>query len=269
MIAPTALFRAATGRRVGTLLCALLTVGPAVASGQEDRAAAEPGAEAEEEDRRISEYDFAVSHAMRALMAANPEQRRVTVYVARKEGDRWHVYFGSYDVRRRLFRIAYEVIQEEAGSSRFSVREYREDVVADAELNRQATALVTALEAFEPRSVRFKTYVWRKPDGQWVAYFVPVSLRHPLRERLPAHPTIDQRVLLSPDARRILETRNYLEADSAEWELSPSPPSPSLADLLPVLLDPELGPVRLIGQSLVCEINWRGEFESCLIAPPH
>lgn len=265
MIIPSKGRRASLCGRVGTLLCALLAAGPSSASAQEERPTVVRTPEVEDEDQRISEYDFAVSHAMRALMAANPEQGRVTVYVARKEGALWHVYFGSYDVRRSLFRIAYEVVQEEEGGEGFAVRKYPEEVPADAELNRQATALVTALQAFEPRNVRFHTYVWRNADGQWVAYFVPVSVRRPLQEG-PGQPAIDQRVLVSPDARQILETRNYPAADSVEWITPPA--DPTLGDLLPLLLDPQLAPVRLISQSLVCEINWRGEFESCLIAPP-
>lgn len=257
--------RISLARRVGALLCALLVAGAGDALAQQGEAAAGRASPADEEDQRISEYDFAVSHSMRALMAASPEQGRVTVYVARKEGERWHVYFGSYDVRRSLFRIAYEVVQQEEGGEEFAVRKHPRDTPSDAELNRQATALVTALQAFEPRSVRFHTYVWRDADGRWVAYFVPASVRRPLREGL-AQPTIDQRVVLTPDARQILETRNYPAADSVQWITPPS--NPTLADLIPFLLDPQLAPVRLISQSLVCEINWRGEFESCLIAPP-
>lgn len=264
MIPRFAVLRTCLFRRAGTLACALLAL--AAGDGLAQQAAATPAvAPSPDENRRISEYDFAVSHAMRALMAANPEQGRVTVYVARKEGELWHVYFGSYDVRTSVFRIAYEVVQQEVGGEQFAVRKYRGDIAADEELNRQATALVTALQAFEPPTVRFHTYVWRDADGRWVAYFVPASLRRPLREEL-AQPTVDQRVVLSPDARQILETRNYPAAETAEWITAEA--EPSLGDLLPFLLDPQLAPVRLISQSLVCEINWRGEFESCLIAPP-
>lgn len=265
MITPATAFRAAAYRSAGALLFVLLAAAPTAVQAQEERPSAAGDPRVEDEDQRISEYDFAVSHAVRALMAADPEQGRVTVYVARKEGALWHVYFGSYDVRRSVFRIVYEVVQQAESSERFAVRKYREEVPADAELNRQATALVTALQAFEPRDVRFHTYVWRNADGQWVAYFVPVSVRRPLQEG-PGQPAIDQRVLVSPDARQILETRNYPATDSVEWITPPS--NPKLGDLLPLLLDPQLAPFRLISQSLVCEINWRGEFESCLIAPP-
>lgn len=264
MIAPISVVRSHLSRRVGAVLCACFTAGAGTGLAQEPPPREGEAPPTAEEGKRISEYDFAVSHAMRALMAAGPDQGRVTVYVARKEEDRWHVYFGSYDVRRFLFKIAYEVVQRGEGSEEFAVRRYRRDIPADAELNRAATALVTALDAFEPRTVRFHTYVWRDADGRWVTYFVPTAVRRPLREGL-GQPAIDQRVLVSPDARQILESRSYPDPDSAEW-ITP-PEGPSLADLLALFLEPQLAPFRLISQGLVCEINWRGEFESCLIGP--
>lgn len=264
MIGPTSVARSYLSRRLAAVLCACLGVGAGAALAQEEPRMPGEAPPTAEEGKRISEYDFAVSHAMRALMAAGPEQGRVTVYVARKEGDRWRVYFGSYDVRRLLFKIAYEVVQREEGSDQFAVRKYRRDIPADAELNRAATALVTALDAFEPKTVRFHTYVWRDADGRWVTYFVPTSVRRPLQEGL-GHPAIDQRVLVSPDAREILESRSYPDPGAAEW-VTPQE-GPSLADLLALLLEPQLAPFRLISQGLVCEINWRGEFESCLIGP--
>lgn len=218
-----------------------------------------------EEGKQISEYDFAVSHAMRALMATGPEQGRVTVYVARKEGTKWHVYFGSFDVRGPTFKIAYDIVQKKEGGADFAVKQFRREVPADPELNRAATALVTALGAFQPRTVRLRTYVWQNLDGRWVTYFVRTPVRRPLRDRL-AQPTIDQRVLVSSDAREILETTSYPDPDSSEWITPPS--SPTLNDVLGFFLDPQLAPFRLISQNLVCEINWRGEFESCLIGPP-
>ncbi|MFQ5679216.1 MAG: hypothetical protein ACE5HP_07125 [Gemmatimonadota bacterium] len=248
--------------RTGICLLACLTAGTGLATAQVPVAGT---GRTTDEGRRISAYDFAVSHAMRALMAAGPEQGRVTVYVARKEGLKWHVYFGSFDARRTAFKIAYDVVQKEEGGAEFAVKKYRRDIPADAELTRAATALVTALEAFQPRTVRFRTYVWQHPDGHWVTYFVPTPVRRPLKDAL-AQPVIDQRVLVSPDAREILETTNYPEPDSAVWIAPPA--SPTLGDVLGFFLEPQFAPFRLISQNLVCEINWRGEFQNCLIGPP-
>lgn len=245
-----------TGR---TLAICLLLAAPGAVLAQD--AAADRAREAAGEDQRISEYDFAVSRAMQALMAAGPDERRATLYVARKEGDLWHVYFGSFDFRGPLFGIAYEVVQTEPGTAEFEVRRYAEDRPADAELTRAAMALVTALDAFEPRSVRFYTYVWRDEAGRWVTYFVPEQVAPGAVRR-----AADQRVVVSADARRVLESR-FGEADREHLWTRATPPSerPTARDLVHILLTPQLAPFALLTRRLVCEMNWDGKIERCLI----
>ncbi len=214
-----------------------------------------------DEGQRISEYDFAVSHAMRTLMETGAEPRRVALYVARKEGERWHVYFGSFDLRGPLFGIAYEVVQAEPGSAEFEVRRYAEDRPADAELTRAAMALVTALDAFEPRSVRFYTYVWRDEAGRWVTYFVPEQVAPGAVRR-----AADQRVVVSADARRVLESRFGAADREHLWtRATPPPERPTARDLVHILLSPQLAPFALLTRRLVCEMNWEGEIDRCLI----
>ena len=222
-----------------------------------------PQERSEEEGRRISEYDFAVSNAMRALMAAGAEQRRVTVYVARKEGELWHVYFGSLDVRAPRFSVAYEVVQSDPGSAAFEVRRFEEDVEADTELTRAALALVTSLDAFEPPTVRFRTYVWRDARGRWVAYFAPASRDGDL--------DVTRRVVVTPDARQVLELRNLLESgeapDSAHWVPAGPATRPTAADFVNLLLRPDLAPLAFVARRLVCELDWEGKIRSCLVTP--
>lgn len=250
-----------TGR---TLAICLLLAAPGAVLAQDG--AADRARDAAGEDQRISEYDFAVSRAMQALMAAGPDERRATLYVARKEGDLWHVYFGSFDLRSPRFDLAYEVVQEAPGSGEFEVRKYEQEVPADAELTRAAMALMTALDVFEPRDVRFYTYVWRDDAGRWVTYFAPEVVGPPGTVRRAA----DQRVVVSPDARRVLESR-YAEADElrdgpAPWSaVSGDQDRPTAADFLHIFLAPQYAPFALITRRLVCEMNWDGEIERCVV----
>ncbi len=246
-------------------LAALLAV-PAPARAQDEAAQAtdEPAPAQQEtatEDRRISEYDFAVSQAMRALMEAGAEGRRVALYVARKEGELWHVYFGSFDFRGPSFGIAYEVVQEAPGSPDFEVQAYQPDMPADPELTRAAMALMTAMDAFEPRSVRFYTYVWRDETGRWITYFVPEAAASGTLGR-----SADQRVVVSPDARRILESR-FGPPEQVPW-LRAGAESATGRDLVQILLSPQYAPLALITRRLVCEMNWEGEIERCLVGAP-
>lgn len=245
---------------------AAMLAGPATAQAQDEAAetredSAQPRQEAATEDRRISEYDFAVSQAMRALMEAGAEGRRVALYVARKEGELWHVYFGSFDFGGPAFGIAYEVVQEAPGSPQFEVQAYQPEQPADPELTRAAMALVTAMDAFEPRSVRFYTYVWRDENGRWITYFVPEAAASGRLGR-----SGDQRVVVSPDARRILESR-FGPPEQVPW-LRAGTESATGRDLVQMLLAPQYTPFALITRRLVCEMNWEGEIERCLVGAP-
>lgn len=245
---------------------AAMLVGPAPAQAQDPAAQAREGAVPPQEgtateDRRISEYDFAVSQAMRALMEAGAEGRRVALYVARKEGELWHVYFGSFDFGGPAFGIAYEVVQEAPGSSDFEVKANHPEVAADPELTRAAMALVTAMDAFEPRSVRFYTYVWRDETGRWITYFVPEAAASGRLGR-----SGDQRVVVSPDARRVLESR-FGPPEQVPW-LRAGAESATSRDLVQILLSPQYAPLALITRRLVCEMNWEGEIQRCLVGAP-
>lgn len=254
--------------RGGLLLLALLAGTAPGAAGQEPGDPGRPAGQPVDEETRISEYDFAVSHAMRALMATGPEQGRVSVYVARKEGPLWHVYFGSYDIRRSAFRIAYEVVQKEEGSEEFVVGTWTADVPADEELDRAATALVNALDVFEPRSVRFYTYVWRDTTGRWVTYFAGAGAPPGPVRRGIGRPGVDQRVVLSPDARRVLESRAFPGDSVPRWIPTAESLAPTVADFFHFFLHPHLAPLTLIGRSLVCEVDREGRIDHCLIGPP-
>lgn len=276
----TTLFSGSPSSAVAACL-AFLAFGVSPVSAQDtvradpaEDAAEAPGREApdqEAEEGRLSEYDFAVSHAMRALMAAGAEQGRVTVYVARKEGELWHVYFGSLDVNDPSFQVAYDVVQDEPGSRAFTVRRFEEDVSADPELTRAALALVTAMGAFEPATVRFHTYVWRDASGRWVTYFAPEVVRRPGARSAD----VNRRVVVSPDARRVLELRNLEDEaeagaggrDAEATAPAVVPPAPTMSDLLNVFFRPALAPLAVVARRLVCEMNWEGELQNCLVAP--
>lgn len=259
---------ASIGSRAGAAWLALCLGTAQFVGAQEPATSAAAANQPSDEGRRISEYDFAVSHAMQALMAAGVEQRRVTVYVARKEKVLWHVYFGSFDIRRPRFRIAYEVVQKRAGSQEFSVRKYRRNVSADANLTHAAMALVTALGAFQPRSIRFNSYVWPDAQGRWVAYFAPTVGPGAAMQRTRE---VDRRVLVSQDARNVLELRNFPEGVPSSTRQAAEilkARGPRLADFVNFFLRPQFAPLTVVMRRLVCRMNWRGRITSCVIGPP-
>ncbi|MFQ5890162.1 MAG: hypothetical protein ACE5JR_08930 [Gemmatimonadota bacterium] len=223
---------------------------------------------AEEEGRRIAEYDNAVHQATEALLAARPEQHRISLYVARQQDARWHVFFGSINIVSSEFTTAYEVTQEEPDGDRYVVSRLTGREPADPELSRAATALVTALGAFEPKWERYQTYVWRDFRGRWVTYFLP----GPTAEgQWPIG--ADMRVLVSFDGQRILEATTFhadltvvepsREAAIATHHRHLAGENPAPTDFAYVLITPQLAPMALVASDYTCTVTRQGRMGPC------
>lgn len=224
--------------------------------------------QAEREGRKIADYDFAVRNATRALMAQNPAQNRISLYVARRQNELWHVYFGSFNVLSSEFRVAYEVVQRAKGSGDFEVRDYPKSPPAVGDLRTAAVALVTALDAFDPRWERYFTYVWKDDSGRWVAYFLPGQTSE---GKWPIGG--DERVLLSADGHRILEVTTFhanvtvvvpsREAAIATHHKHLLYDEPAPTDFAYVLMAPELAPMKLVMSRFSCIVNRKGLLTGC------
>lgn len=223
---------------------------------------------AEEEGRRIAAYDAAVRHATRALLASEPDQHRISLYVARQEDARWHVYFGSFNVLSSEFSTAYEAVQEEPGGDRYRILQRSSRERPEPELSRAARALVTALGAFEPRWERYQTFVWLDFAGRWVTYFLP----GPTAEG--SWPIgADMRVLVSFDGERILETTTFhadltvvepsREAAVATHHRHLAGENPAPTDFAYVLMFPELAPMALVAGDVTCTVTRQGRLGGC------
>ncbi|UCG75293.1 MAG: hypothetical protein JSV95_11245 [Gemmatimonadota bacterium] len=197
-------------RRIGAyaLLAAAAAFCPtARVSGQEVRDATVPETVQRPavEGRRIAEQNFALRYALEALQRVKPEPGRVNLYVTdRREDDLWRVYFGSLDFTSQRFMVAYEAVQATPGSREFVVTSHPRDKPADEFVSRAALALITALNAFEPPKITFYPHVFRESDGRWVTYFLP-DLVPP--GSMPQQ--VDSRVVVSPDARSVLESTRF------------------------------------------------------------
>jgi len=229
--------------------------------------------QAEQEGRRIAAYDFAVRHATQELLGAGVEQNRISLYVARQEDGLWHVYFGSINVLSSEFRTAYEVVQKKPDGKKFSVHRKLDAEPADQELSRAATALITALAAFEPQWERYETYVWLNSRGEWVTYFLPgptVTGQWPIGA--------DMRVLVSFDAKRVLQSVTFhanltLVKPSRKEAIAThhrhlAGENPAPTDFAYVLINPQLAPMALVANGYTCTVRKNGTFGGCEVTPP-
>lgn len=245
------------------LVC--LTVGPAAAA---QVPTAEVLRSAESEGRRIANYHFAVEHATRTLMQAQPEHHRISLYVAREEEDGWHVYFGAINVAIAEFEVAYEAVQSQPGDSAFVLTRLELAREIDRDLSRAAMALITSLDAFEPKWERYATYVWKDAAGRWVSYFLPgqtSSGRWPIGG--------DMRVVVDPGGTRVLSATTFheelvvvepsFEAAVATHHRHVAGEAPAPTDFAYVLISPQLAPMLLVSASFTCQLDREGHVVGC------
>lgn len=223
---------------------------------------------AELEGQRIAKYHYAVEHATNALMKAQPEQHRISLYVAREEADGWHVYFGAINVAIAEFSVAYEAVQTRPGDSVFVLDRYDVPREVDSELSTAAMALIRSLDAFEPQWERYETYVWRDSAGRWVTYFLPgqtSSGRWPIGG--------DMRVVVDPSAGEVLSATTFhqelvvvepsFEAAVATHHRHLAGEAPAPTDFAYVLISPQLAPMLLVSRAFSCQVNREGRLVEC------
>lgn len=223
---------------------------------------------AQEEGRKIAEYDFAVEHATRSLLAGDPEQHRISLYVARNEADGWHVYYGAVNVAIGEFAVAYEVVQVGSGDSTFVVRRYESSREVDAELSRASMALITSLDAFHPIWEHYKTYVWKDRAGRWISYFLP-GQTHSGQWPIGG----DMRVVADSTGEHVLSATTFheelvvvepsLEAAIATHHRHLAGEAPAPTDFAYVLISPQLAPMLLVSASFTCRVDQGGHLAGC------
>lgn len=148
--------------------------------------------------RALAEYDDACWKATDSMMAsgASQEPRR---FFARKMGNAWQIVFGKPSPDRRSFAIDYEAVWTPGTKNAFA-RKLAPPRIDNAGWANYSRALDTALTVYKPQ--RGTNYaILQSPNG-YLVYFYPGSTE-PGTWLLGG----DMRYLISPDATKIIESR--------------------------------------------------------------
>jgi len=160
--------------RLGLFLCILVS-----ARGQTERT--QPASEAElaaisARGRALAEYDTAVWHATKAFMAVTNGQdhERVSLYVARKDGDAWEVAYGKLNSSGDKFLIAC-LVRQTGAPHNLRVKRYDPAEEETGFYFFAAKAQVQAGKDFKRENRPYRNAVLPADEGKFYVYVYPAK----------------------------------------------------------------------------------------------